>query len=178
MGGVAVLQPQSCLKDTLIYSPMKYHQNPNPNSSPTRSNRRKRSPTRLHDKKNNTSKHTVVADFPAKNLVMGQVKILRRGEELKESPAAKDRASEVGEKKAKVEDSDDLVLSSTDRLGPEPEMVPKQARLTDFYAGSAIIASPPPSSLPFPAFFTKKCVLSKTDDATTDLRRILRLDLP
>uniref|UniRef100_A0A5B6Z9N7 Uncharacterized protein n=1 Tax=Davidia involucrata TaxID=16924 RepID=A0A5B6Z9N7_DAVIN len=184
MGGLAVLQPQDCLKDplprkTLIYDPMKSQRNPNPNSA--KLNRRKRSPPRLQDKRNNNNKsrHMVVmADFPAKNLVIGQVKILKRGEELKETTATENRASEV-DGKVKVEDLGDLVLSSTDRLGPEPELVPKQVRLNDFYAGSAFIESPPPSSLPFPAFFTKKSVvLTKTDDATTDLRRILRLDLP
>ncbi|KAA8521628.1 hypothetical protein F0562_012301 [Nyssa sinensis] len=148
MGGLAVLQPQDCLKNpitrkTLFYDSMKSRRNPNPKSA--KLNRRKRSPTRLNDKRNddNKSRHTVVANFPAKNLVMGQVKILKRGDELKETTATKDRASEVHEK-AKAEDLDDIVLYSTDRLGPEPEMVPKQVRPTDFYAGSAFIESPPP----------------------------------
>ncbi|KAA8522912.1 hypothetical protein F0562_009335 [Nyssa sinensis] len=78
-------------------------------------------------------------------------------------------------------DKDDLVLSSTDRLGPEPETVQKQIRVSDskvvdgLYAGSsAFLASPPPSSLPFPAFFAKG---KNNDMATSDLRRLLRLDL-
>ena len=39
------------------------------------------------------------------------------------------------------------------------------------YAGSAFVASPPPSSVPVPAF------LGKNGAATSDLRRLLGLDL-
>ena len=74
-------------------------------------------------------------------------------------------------------DEDDLILCSAGRLGPGPERVQKQIRTSDFYAGSGhIVASPPPSSLPFPAFFSKK--EKKFDEATSDLLRLLRLDLP
>ncbi|XP_059659133.1 uncharacterized protein LOC132305517 [Cornus florida] len=169
MGGLAVLQPQDCLRDrfsreTLSYPHMKIRRNPNPTKS---NSRRKRSPPRLDNKQanktttaNNKSRHTVVKDSPAKGLVMGQVKLLKRGEDLSKTTVAKDETV-------------DLALSSADRFGPEPETVLKQVRRTDFYAGSASIVSPPPSSLPLPGFVTKTSVL----DAATDLRRILRLDL-
>jgi hypothetical protein len=134
---------------------------------------------------------------------MGQVKILKRGEDLSLTMAAqnlflaeqkpisavqkpfsaepekKNKGGPVVQKRAYPD------LGSTDRLGPEPGSVPIQIRLSDsknrvanFYAGSAFVTSPPPSSLPLPAFFTKKSVVTlKTDDATSDLRRILKLDM-
>ncbi|XP_059292464.1 uncharacterized protein LOC132045911 [Lycium ferocissimum] len=157
MAGVAVLQPQDVLKQQRVSyrpQPMRSRRNsssnpiPNPNPNPKNNNRRKRSP-----QKNGS------ASTP--HLVMGEVKILKRGEALTNNT---DKVV-VKEKKKVVSD---LVLSTTDRLGPEPDMVPKQM---NFYAGSAFVSSPPPSSLPVPAFF------KKTSDATTDLRRLLRLDL-
>jgi len=110
----------------------------------------------------------VVARVPAKNLVMGQVKILKRGEKLGQT--------RNGCNSNKEEDLD-LVLGSTDRLGPDPDTVQKQIRVSEFkvvdgiYAGSAFVASPPPSSLPVPGFLGKK-----HGSATSDLRRLLRLD--
>ncbi|KAL7190953.1 hypothetical protein ACSBR2_023093 [Camellia fascicularis] len=173
MATTAVLRSQDCLlrpnsfhSERLSSPPFK----PRPNS--IRPRRRKRSPvgspdrTRLRDQ-------AVVANFPSKNLVMGQVKILKRGEEL--TPAA-------AKKNGLVFGDEDLVLCSTDRLGPDPETVQKQIKVSDLkvvdgiYAGSAVfLASPPPSSVPFPAFFSKK---EKNNAATSDLRRLLGLDLP
>nr|XP_009805060.1 PREDICTED: uncharacterized protein LOC104250189 [Nicotiana sylvestris] len=179
MAGVAVLQPQDVLKQRLSYrhsyvQPMRSRRNsnsnplpnPNPNPNPKNNNRRKRSP-----QKNGSA--NLSSSPPAKNrpMVMGEVKILKRGEALTKPVPLKDDNRKVGG--GVVED---LVLSTTDRLGPEPNMVPKQIRIGDFYAGSAFVTSPPPSSLPVPAFFNKKKSES-TDDATSDLRRLLRLDL-
>ncbi|PSR91859.1 Immunoglobulin superfamily member 11 like [Actinidia chinensis var. chinensis] len=141
MGAMAVLHPEDCLRkqpQTLTKPPR----------NPNRSNHVIRSPT----ENNNKSRQTMVNNFPAKNLVMGQVKILKRGEEL---TVMKNRGSEKSPKKDD-KDFDDLVLSSISRLGPEPEMVPKQSRLGDLYAGLGFVASPPPSSLPLPAFLSKK----------------------
>ncbi|GFY96896.1 hypothetical protein Acr_11g0012020 [Actinidia rufa] len=141
MGVMAVLHPQDCLgkqPQTLTKPPR----------NPNRSNHRKRSPP----ENNNKSRQTMVDNFPAKNLVMGQVKILKRGEEL---TVMTNRGSEKSPKKDD-KDFDDLVLSSISRLGPEPEMVPKQLRLGDNYAGLGFVGSPPPSSLPLPAFLSKK----------------------
>lgn len=113
------------------------------------------------------------------NLVMGQVKILKRGEKL--SPEVSDDAGLV--MKAMDLDLDldldqpDLVLGSTDRFGPDPVAMQKQIRVSDsnlkdgIYAGSAFFSSPPPSSVPVPLFLRKNGV------ATSDLRRLLRLDL-
>lgn len=109
----------------------------------------------------------MVARVPAKNLVMGQVKILKRGEKLGQT------RNGFNNNKEDV----DLVLGSTDRLGPDPETVQQQIRVSEFkvvdgvYAGSAFVASPPPSSLPVPGFLGKM-----NGSATSDLRRLLRLD--
>lgn len=123
----------------------------------------------------------MVAKFPAKNLVMGQVKILKRGETLGQ-PTKKNYRGEESEKvQVKKEDDYDLVLGSTDRLGPDPETVQKQIRVNNtfqvadgIYAGSGFFASPPPSSLPVPGFLGKS---GKGAAATLDLRRLLRLNL-
>jgi hypothetical protein len=98
---------------------------------------------------------------------MGQVKILKRGEKLVQTRNGCDSNKE----------NLDLVLGSTNRLGPDPDMVQKQIKVSEFkvvdgiYAGSAFVASPPPSSLPLPGFLGKK-----HGSATSDLRRLLRLD--
>ncbi|XP_006356422.1 uncharacterized protein [Solanum tuberosum] len=81
------------------------------------------------------------------------VKILKRGQVLKV---------------VKENKGEDLVLSTTDT-------VLKHTRIAEFYAGWGFSSSPPPSSLPVPAFFKKKS--EDNLDATSDLRRLLRLDL-
>ncbi|KAJ8766273.1 hypothetical protein K2173_022332 [Erythroxylum novogranatense] len=103
------------------------------------------------------------------SLVMEKVTILRRGESLD----------------SKIKSTGEMVVTGTDRLGPEPEMVPKQVRMvdlssplagkSDMYAGSAFFMSPAPSSLPLPSFSKRKQV-SVDDLATRDLRRLLRLE--
>ncbi|KAL8245050.1 hypothetical protein R6Q59_011308 [Mikania micrantha] len=45
----------------------------------------------------------------------------------------------------------------------------------EFFAGSVFVASPPPSSVPIPGFFTKGFGSAGRDDPTTELRRILGL---
>jgi len=165
MGGVDVLLPQDYLKDRLRrqnFSTMKPPRNQNPNL--TRPNRGKRSPGR-NGGNNNTA---VVSNEPAKSLVMEQVKILKRGEPLNEAKAPKDQP--------KIEVINDLALSTTDRFGPEPDLVPKKMTIADFYAGFGFFDSPPPSSVPVPAFFAKKGALTN-DDPSAALRRILGLDL-
>ncbi|XP_030540829.1 uncharacterized protein LOC115748474 [Rhodamnia argentea] len=116
-------------------------------------------------------------------LVMEKVTILRRGESLDSKIK-----SQVSEAEAAAMASSDLVVcDGTQRLGPDPEMIPKQVRIVDLrspvaaarrcdvYAGSAFAVSPEPSSLPLPSFSKKKHI-SFDDSATRDLRRLLRLD--
>nr|XP_027068725.1 uncharacterized protein LOC113694072 [Coffea arabica] len=199
MCATAVLRSHDCLrKPYYTRRNTASHNNPNPSGS----RRRKRSPTgfetNVHDGSRVVNpglrKAPTSTSVAAKNnLVMGQVKILKRGEPLPVNDDDKNNNNRTGSKKAISTpipataseklglvgrcDEDDLILCSTGRLGPEPEMVQKQIRTSDFYAGSGpIVASPPPSSLPFPAFFSKK--EKKFDEATSDLLRLLRLDLP
>lgn len=116
---------------------------------------------------------------------MGQVTILRRGEK-------------VDQNAAKVPPPSDLtVVSSTERLGPEPAMVGRHVRIRELspsskvigskavvmnpaiYAGSAFAVSPAPESLPLPSFSKKKeevGVVAVDASATRDLRRLLRLE--
>ncbi|KAF5743344.1 hypothetical protein HS088_TW09G01412 [Tripterygium wilfordii] len=179
---VAVLNPQDCLKNSMsrqaLISPLR---KPKPNSNQSRSNRaaqqkrRKRSPNTSPQSRATFSSKLPTRNISADNnnsksqkLVMGQVRILKRGEEIKEAAPIKAKSY--------------MNLGSTEKLGPNPESV-KEIRLAHsgpvngFYAGSAFFTSPPPSSLPLPAFFTKKTTTVKYDDATSDLCRILNLNL-
>ncbi|KAJ8480569.1 hypothetical protein OPV22_024296 [Ensete ventricosum] len=91
-------------------------------------------------------------------LVMEGVRILKRGEELK--PGAS-RAADLGQ------EGDGSGLCSTNRLGAEPEILPRKvglAVLESPYAGPAFFASPSPSSLPLPSFCLKKGAV-KGDEA-------------
>ncbi|XP_061359659.1 uncharacterized protein LOC133303718 [Gastrolobium bilobum] len=105
-------------------------------------------------------------------LVMEKVTILRRGESLD---------SKVKGEALKRE-GDDLVVIGTERIGPDPEMVPKHIRIVDVktgldvYAGSAFAMSPLPSALPLPSFQRKQPSAAVDDSATRDLRRLLRLE--
>ncbi|KAG6739238.1 hypothetical protein POTOM_056829 [Populus tomentosa] len=159
---------------------MRFTRNPNPNNPRTnraQPNRRKRSPNsspppRAAVPKNNNS-----------NLVMGQVKILKRGKEDLIEPGKKDETPK-GSHNTEAEKSEDLGFVSNDMLGPDAVLVPTQVRLTEsmhivngFYAGSAFITSPPPSSLPLPGFFTKKTVNSVAVDASSEIMKLLGLSL-
>lgn len=107
-------------------------------------------------------------------LVMEKVTILRRGQSL-DSKMKIESLKKVG---------DNFVVVGTQRIGPDPEMVPKQIRIMDLkhdvYAGSAFSMSPSPSALPFPSFQRKQMLAPATvvvdNSATRDLRRLLRLD--
>lgn len=181
MGGVAVLNPQDCLEQpfsrkTLIYpTHMKKPRNPNPNrANRIQPDRRKRSPTPPSTAIPDPAQRRAVTQraLSSKSLLMGQVKILKRGEKLNDTVSDKENLGMPD-------------LGSTERLGPVLGSVPSRIGLSTaskgvsgFYAGSSVfVASPPPSSLPLPAFFMKKCVPVKNEDVASDLRRILRLDL-
>ncbi|KAF5742055.1 hypothetical protein HS088_TW09G00094 [Tripterygium wilfordii] len=154
--------------------PCKARRNPNPNTNSVHFRRRKRSPGGFQsyqlqdrDRRGRSQSRSTVVKSPGKDPVMGQVKILKRGEVL--SPPA-----------AKPYKDSDLVLFSTDRIGPAPETMCKQVRVSKFkvvdgmFAGSAFFASPPPSSLPVPGFLGKK--IEENGVATSSLRRLLGLD--
>lgn len=159
-----------------------------PNSNSFQSRRRKRGLVGQSSPQDPDSRRSrngaMVEKSPASNLVMGQVKILKRGEALSLGLAKYSRSVGESNRKPRVKKGEgdaELGLGSTNRLGPDPETVKKQVRVSNckvvaggdgLYAGSgAFFTSPPPSSVPLPAF------LGKNGAATSDLRRLLQLDL-
>ncbi|KAA0063545.1 hypothetical protein IC582_011834 [Cucumis melo] len=200
-----ILPPQDCLgkglrhQGLVLSAPLNSRRNSNPNSASTSSNpnfnhddkscsgRRRRSASvglkanrQANRERSRVRESSTTAKMTTKSLVMGQVKILKRGEILTPGRGVGGGGGggdSCGKRRleSKVEEVD-LVLGSTDRLGPDPDLMQKQVVLTEFkdgmYAGSgAFFASPPPSSVPLPSFVVKNGI------ATTDLRRLLRLDL-
>lgn len=161
--GTEVLRPQDCLIQNIRVAPAVFHNRKNYGNS--------RSNTTTHNH-NNYRKPRRSKSPENNNLVVG-VRILKRGEFI-------DSKVNITNKKPS-----DIVVYGTGRLGPDPEMVPKQMRLSpkvssgrvDTYAGSAFSLSPSPRALPLPSFFSKKQGSEIVDDsATRDLRRLLRLD--
>ncbi|KAG5018593.1 hypothetical protein AAZX31_06G061800 [Glycine max] len=159
--GVAVLYPQ----DSLPHKPSTHYQtiiphfpSMNPKSHRTSRNRKKRpvpGPARP-----TTSSKSQVNNKPPQQLVMGQVKILKRGELLSQTTPDPQPQTESVEKK--TETVVKKGLTST---------------VEGLYAGySMLVMSPPPSSVPLPAFITKK--FAALSEATSDLREMLRLDFP
>lgn len=183
MAAADVLRSQDCLRQQHPHREIRGNANffPKPHANAAanslRSRRRKRSPTGFATTNGRGECRNKVPDmkdptFSVKNIVMGQVKILKRGEPLPDM-----NKKMVGGTKPADRDDEEMILSSTGRLGPDPDLVQKQIRASDFYAGSGqIVASPHPSSLPFPALLAKK--EKKNDAATMNLLRILRLELP
>ncbi|QCE13807.1 hypothetical protein DEO72_LG11g805 [Vigna unguiculata] len=107
MGTSLLLRSHDCLRGrdalSLNSSSIRSQENPNPNPMPYETRRR-----RLY-----VGDHSgMVVKAHDTNLVMGQVKILKRGEKL--SPV-NTRSSD---------DGFDLDLGSTNRLGPDPSSVP------------------------------------------------------
>ncbi|WOK96281.1 hypothetical protein Cni_G04988 [Canna indica] len=92
---------------------------------------------------------------PRRPLVMEEVRILKRGDDLKrETSSVPDSTSEV----------EDSAFCSTIPLGSEPEIFRNGFGIVQNpvspYAGPAYLVSPSPSSLPFPSFAFKKDVES------------------
>lgn len=165
--GTEVLRPQDCLIRTPL-APAVFPRRRNGvarvnRKQITRSDRRSPDPNESRSKQiksntNNTNNNN--------SLVLGQVKILKRGESLQ--TIVQPTVAKYGD------NGTDMAVYGTGRLGPDPKTVTKQVRfgLPDVYAGSAFSMSPSPSSLPLPSFFRKV----DDESATRDLRRLLRLD--
>ncbi|CAK8560141.1 unnamed protein product [Lathyrus sativus] len=188
--GTAIIGSHDCLQRRFLpndalsssSSPIRSRRNssPNPNikSNVNQKRRRNRSPVsdfpaaKQHDRRK-SGERTFDKVAPA-NFVMGKVKILKRGEKL--SPEISYDSRLVVKAMDLKLDQPDLVSGSTDRFGPDPGAMQKQIRVSDsslkdeIYAGSTIFSSPSPSSVPLPLFFRKNCL------ATSDLRRLLRLE--
>ncbi|XVF66326.1 hypothetical protein PTKIN_Ptkin10aG0026400 [Pterospermum kingtungense] len=188
--GTEVLRPQDCWIERIRDGPAACSRrrygnggfNPNyyNNSSNNGNGRFNRKPVqrkRVGSEQGITKRSNSADDLKAvrNNVSMEKVTILRRGESLDSKIKSNNGGKEDG-----------LIVTGTDRLGPDPEMVSKQIKIvdvtspvtvkSDVYAGSAFAVSPEPSSLPLPSF-SKKKQFSIDDSATRDLRRLLRLDL-
>lgn len=178
--GTEVLRPQDCFTQRIGVPPPGFsrrrtygtHHN-NKNNNVNNYFRGNRKPTtRPEQRKRVVDKRPSLDDSRFSSLEMEKVTILRRGESL--------------DSKLKTEalkkEGDNLVVVGTQRLGPDPDMVPKQIRIVDFrsgrqvYAGSAFSVSPSPTALPLPSFSKKQPAVAVADSATRDLRRLLRLE--
>lgn len=181
MGEVAVLHPQDILKNqfsrkhrnNLIQPPMRSRKNPknlvasspNPSSTPAKVRRRKRSPA------NSRNSTKASSDDDSKSLIMEKVKILKRGQVLADVTTSLDDSLVI-----KKEENSEIAAKTVtkDLVVPTSKTASKQM---DIYAGTGFIFSPPPSSLPLPAFCKKKSLDSKSNNFSGDFRRLLRLDL-
>lgn len=129
------------------------HRNPNP-----RLRRDSSAPHRLKHSSTASKSKTLVASPAANtNLVMGQVKILKRGESL--SAFRNSCSADEDDKKRHRLRMIDLIVATTKRIGPERETVQKQIGgfkgveiVSVDFAGSCNSISPPPTSLPIPSF--------------------------
>ncbi|XP_030452771.1 uncharacterized protein LOC115674516 [Syzygium oleosum] len=175
--GVAVLHPQShrFVADPLF--PRKHGRGlsqpaarpppgakTKPSSNRAHHNRRRRSPT-----KSVAASSPPTPAPPAKGLAMGRVRILKRGEEIASPPPPPPALeSKVETEAARTEEgaggaspARELAQARTQKAEPcrvsaggGPDRV-----LAGFYAGSAFITSPPPSSVPMPAFLQRRPVV-------------------
>ncbi|XP_078439670.1 uncharacterized protein LOC144709893 [Wolffia australiana] len=156
---------------------------------------------RIFWKRNRDIHHRTVTKTPVKNLIMEEVVILKRGEDLKSKQATaskgfrsslhdvssdyqpgKDRGEVTAEdtcrslnrasrKNGRTRALGDISTRDLSVSDPEKVSVP--------YADSLFLRSPSPGSLPLPSSsFLKKKVAATTDLATQALRYMLRLDLP
>ncbi|XP_058725882.1 uncharacterized protein LOC131597189 [Vicia villosa] len=138
MGTSLLLQPND--SSSIVTHPNS-NQSTRRNRLPTTVNPSSQDGNRTHSggDRNCTVKH------PGLNLVMGQVKILKRGEKLSPGNVIKSEG----------EACYDSMLGSTDRFGPDPQTMKKEVRVHDLmeglYAGLTV-SSPPPSSVPVPGF--------------------------
>lgn len=101
--------------DALSLTPPSIRSQANPNPSPNPNSAYHLRRRRLYD----VDRSDMVVKGPGANLVMGQVKILKRGEKLSpDDPLA-----------GSGDEPFDLALGSTNRLGPDPSSVPVPAFL-------------------------------------------------
>lgn len=170
--GTEVLRPQDCLTHRIGVPPAGFSRrrnNYNFNYYNNYNKGRRVPVTRPEQRKRVVEKKPSSDDSRVPRLVTEKVTILRRGESL-DSNLKSESLKKQG---------NDLVVVGTQRLGPDPDMVPKQIRIVDpkpVYAGSAFSVSPAPIAVPVPSFLKKQSAVAVDDSATRDLRRLLRLE--
>ncbi|KAM6543984.1 hypothetical protein CsatB_008431 [Cannabis sativa] len=167
-----------------------YTRNPNnrPNNNRPQANRRKRIPP-LSDGTTSppATKSTVEKPHHVGSFFTGQIKILKRGEELKEKVTTMTKTTTKSAVDASPPRKEHCRLTNPESpglLGPEPLSIQTRIRSQEptrtslFYAGSTVcIASPPPSSLPLPVFSKKGVASTINLEATSVLLKVLRLDM-
>ncbi|KAL2489532.1 uncharacterized protein Fot_42824 [Forsythia ovata] len=145
MGEIAVCQPLDILKNqsnrrlrnNLIKPPMRSRKpnktlvvsNPNPSTVPAKVSRRKRRSSNSRNSSNSPSKND------GKNMILGKVKILKRGEALNVTKSLDDSSILKKEKNSKIvaAAAKDLVVpTSAGLLGPLPKMLSKQMKTYEF----------------------------------------------
>lgn len=197
--GVAVLSPKHCIKS---HQPPRSSVLSAPNSKPRRghgfqtpkSNRsapRRNHPvptspllsSPLSSKHQENSTDDISKVYRAKSSdspPMAEVRILKRGEMLTTPTPQKSHQTTFPPPVAAAEklpsrDSTPVKVekcsgfNSTGLLGPKPQI---SSEAVQIYAGSGFFISPPPSSVPVPAFTRK----TMSDEAASCLRRILQLE--
>lgn len=171
---VAVLHPQ----DFLANKPPNHYQtippnfpnmklsNPNPKFQRSSRGRKKRADPLPQDARG-PAQHAKPQKHQPQQLIMGQVKILKRGEPLAQKTPDLQPPTESVQNEVTME-TKTVEISSTS---------PSTEKVEGLYAGySLLVTSPPPNSVPLPIFITKK--FAAKNCATSDLRKILRLDFP
>ncbi|KAL8245049.1 hypothetical protein R6Q59_011307 [Mikania micrantha] len=185
MGGLLILHTQPSLTDrtdNMLHTSIRPHRTVNFNRHSK--SRRKKPAKSILTKTDPDSDAVVVTEPPSttasNNLVMGQVKILKRGEALEEPSSISKEANitknylvtgrhvlHTKKKTAKckiLSDSNSEVVSKTvddgvsskHRLGCDAKMMKMQMeKMTECYAGYGFGDSPSPSLVPLPRFFIK-----------------------
>ncbi|KAL8216821.1 hypothetical protein R6Q57_023658 [Mikania cordata] len=187
MGGLLILHPQPCLTDrtdNMLHTSIRPHRTFNFNHH---SKSRRKKPAKSILRKTDPHSDAVVVNesrstTASNNLVMGQVKILKRGEALEEPSTISKEANimendlditgriDVLHPKKKsgkckilsdsnsevVSKTEDVGVSSKRRLGFDAKMMKMQMeKMTECYAGYGFGDSPSPSLVPLPRFFIK-----------------------
>ncbi|CAH1451864.1 unnamed protein product [Lactuca virosa] len=132
--------------------------------------------TQIRKKNDRKTEAVAVAEQPSKNLVMGQVTILKRGEVLNNSSRIlKDMnsredftgvASIAGGKNLIADQEDSKVVTSGRRKQKNSRIAPSMGhdlqnvsmqmkKMSECFAGCIFSDSPPPSSVPLPGFLKR-----------------------
>ncbi|KAK8465461.1 hypothetical protein PHAVU_009G089600 [Phaseolus vulgaris] len=183
---VAVLHPHDSLANNppIHYRTMLPHfpnmklSNPNPNPKLHRSSRnRKKRADPAPQVGPDPAQHAKSLKHQPPHLIMGQVKILKRGELLTQKTPDSQLPTETAVKEVTSETETVEItptLPSTEKVEMTP-ILSSTEKVDGLYAGySLLVMSPPPNSVPLPAFITNK--IAAANCATSELRNILRLD--
>ncbi|PIN06657.1 hypothetical protein CDL12_20785 [Handroanthus impetiginosus] len=167
---VEVLAPQNLLVEKCHKQPRSYHRRRNfpakavanqkhhRQASPKPNKSKIKAPSEAKKLRHGGDTYTRRVDVTSSGIVMGQVRLLRRGESLS---SVVSKISAATREAAIREPVNDLAVSGMASTEPDsPVVIPQQIRRISappaaFYAGSACHSSPSPRALPLPSFFKK-----------------------